>query len=138
MNANVSTCRRRGQWAAVSLLAVATAVWAAEAGAKTGDYQPADKTVEMFEAIQNGQIAVQLIPKDSTQCCVLIKNKTDQPLNVKLPEAFAGVPALAQAAGAAQAGPAAAVAPLTALKPRAAAWAAWAAWAWAAWEAAWE
>jgi hypothetical protein len=100
MNANVSTCRRRGQWAAVSLLAVATAVWAAEAGAKTGNYQPADKTVEMFEAIQNGQIAVQLIPKDSTQCCVLIKNKTDQPLNVKLPEAFAGVPALAQAAGA--------------------------------------
>jgi hypothetical protein len=79
------------------LLGAAVVLWAAEGRAKTGDYQPGDKTVDMFEAIENGDIAVQLIPKDSTQCRVLIRNKTDQPLNVKLPEAFAGVPALAQA-----------------------------------------
>ncbi len=137
MNANVPTCQRQYQWAAVSLLVVAIAAWAAEGRAKTGDYQPADKTVEMFEAIQNGDIAVQLIPKDSTQCRVLIENKTDQPLNVKLPEAFAGVPALAQAAGAgarpARSSRSTGTVPL---KPRAAAWAAWAA-AWVAWAAAW-
>ena len=97
MNANVPTCRCRYRWAALSLLGAAVVLWAAEGRAKTGDYQPGDKTVDMFEAIENGDIAVQLIPKDSTQCRVLIRNKTDQPLNVKLPEAFAGVPALAQA-----------------------------------------
>jgi hypothetical protein len=57
------------------------------------------ETVEMFSAIEKGQIAVKLIPKDSTQSRVMIENKTDQPLNVKLPETFAGVPVLAQRAG---------------------------------------
>ena len=62
---------------------------------------PTDQTVEMFAAIEKGDIAVKLIPKDSTQCRVLIENKTDKPLNVKLPEAFAGVPVLAQVVAAA-------------------------------------
>jgi len=57
------------------------------------------QTVEMFSAIKDGRIEVQLVPKDSTQCRVVVKNKTDQPLSVKLPEAFAGVPVLAQAIG---------------------------------------
>ena len=61
-----------------------------------GDYNQSDLTVEMFSAIQRGDIAVKLIPKDSTQARVLIENKTDKPLNVKLPDAFAGVPVLAQ------------------------------------------
>jgi hypothetical protein len=55
------------------------------------------QTVEMFSAIKDGRIEVQLVAKDSTQCRVVVKNKTDQPLSVKLPEAFAGVPVLAQA-----------------------------------------
>ena len=63
---------------------------------KGGEYNAKDQTVEMFAAIEKGDIAVKLIPKDSTQCRVLIENKTDKPLNVKLPEAFAGVPVLAQ------------------------------------------
>jgi hypothetical protein len=57
------------------------------------------ETVEMFSAIEKGQITVKLIPKDSTQSNVRIENKTDKPLNVKLPETFAGVPVLAQRAG---------------------------------------
>jgi hypothetical protein len=68
---------------------------------KIGEYNPDAQTVEMFAAIEKGDIAVKLIPKDSTQSNVLIENKTDQPLNVKLPDSFAGVPVLAQAAGAA-------------------------------------
>jgi uncharacterized membrane protein YgcG len=63
---------------------------------KGGQYNAKDQTVEMFAAIEKGDIAVKLIPKDSTQCRVMIENKTDKPLNVKLPEAFAGVPVLAQ------------------------------------------
>src|SRR5690348_15391418 len=59
---------------------------------KSGVYNPADETVELFEAIEAGQIAVKLIPKDSTQGRVIIQNKTKKPLNVKLPEAFAATP----------------------------------------------
>ena len=63
---------------------------------KSGGSDLKSETVEMFGAIEKGQIAVKLIPKDSTECRVLIENKTDKPLNVKLPETFAGVPVLAQ------------------------------------------
>ncbi len=64
---------------------------AAKAPAKTAE------AVEMFAGIAGGQIEVKLVPKDATECNVLIKNKTDKPLSVKLPDAFAGVPVLAQA-----------------------------------------
>ncbi|MCR9116400.1 MAG: hypothetical protein NXI22_05540 [bacterium] len=61
---------------------------------------PADHDkVEMFDAIEKGDIEVTFIPKDATGATVLLKNKTDKPLAVKLPEAFAGVPVLAQFGG---------------------------------------
>jgi len=65
-----------------------------------GQFNPDHQSVEMFQAIKQGQIEVKLIPKDSTQCRVIVKNKTDKPLNVELPQAFAGVPVLAQGMGA--------------------------------------
>jgi len=55
--------------------------------------------VEMFAAIQAGDIDVKFIPKDDREGRVMIKNNTKQPLNVQLPAAFAGVPVLAQRAG---------------------------------------
>jgi len=61
-----------------------------------GEFNPQDETVELFAGIEQGKLEVKLIPKDSTQCRVLITNKTDKPLNVSLPGAFAGVPVLAQ------------------------------------------
>ncbi|MGA2060301.1 MAG: hypothetical protein ABSG67_07445 [Thermoguttaceae bacterium] len=64
----------------------------------SGGSDASQETVEMFSAMEKGQIAVKLIPKDSTQCHILIENKTDKPLTVKLPETFAGVPVLAQRA----------------------------------------
>ena len=63
---------------------------------KLGEYNPADETVELFDAVEEGKIAVKLIPKDSTEGRVFIKNKSGKPLNVKLPEAFAAAPILAQ------------------------------------------
>jgi len=68
---------------------------------KMGEFNPEHETVEMFAAIKSGQIEVQLIPKDSTLANIRIANKTNQPLNVRLPEAFAGIPAsvLAQMGG---------------------------------------
>lgn len=59
--------------------------------------KPEALQVEMFAAMDAGQIEVKIIPKDSTEAKLFIKNKTKEPLNVKLPEAFVGV--LAQALG---------------------------------------
>lgn len=100
MRANVRNWQLRCFGSAVALLLMASAGWAAEGRTKIGTYDPAAQNVEMFAAIEKGDIAVKLIPKDSTQCKVLIENKTDKPLNVKLPESFAGVPALGQIGGA--------------------------------------
>jgi len=83
----------------VALLTIPAVVFAAggrKRVPKFGEFNPDHKSVEMFEAIEKGDVEVTLIPKDSTECRVMIKNKTKQPLNVKLPEAFAGVPVLAQ------------------------------------------
>jgi len=86
------------QWAfrlsLVLALAVAPAMARAESKQKlkAADFQ----TVEMFSAIKSGEIEVQFIPKNSTTANVLIRNKTDKPLSVSLPAAFAGVPVLAQ------------------------------------------
>jgi hypothetical protein len=85
------------------LLLAAAAAWADEnrtKPTKIGEYNPDAQTVEMFAAIEKGDIVVKLIPKDSTQSKIIIENKTAQPLNVKLPDAFAGVPILAQVGGA--------------------------------------
>ncbi|MCE5269207.1 MAG: hypothetical protein LLG00_15125 [Planctomycetaceae bacterium] len=75
---------------------------ARSAKAKKADWQA--QTVEMFAAIKSGDIAVKVIPKDSTQCTVMVENKTDKPLTVKLPDAFAASPVLAQAMPGAGAG----------------------------------
>ncbi len=63
---------------------------------KSGPYNADHATVELFAAMESGEIDVKLIANDSTSAQVLIENKTQQPLNVKLPAAFAGVPVLAQ------------------------------------------
>jgi hypothetical protein len=81
-------------WAA-SLLAMCMVCAGLTAGERRS--VPADaETVEMFSAMDGGQIEVKLIPKDSRLCNVLIENKTEKPLTVRLPDAFAGVPVLAQ------------------------------------------
>jgi hypothetical protein len=85
---------------AVILLIVPCLVAAGDRAAKkSGADKSNAETVEMFKAIDDGQIAVKFIPKDSKQAKVMIENKTDKPLNVKLPDAFAGVPVLAQMGG---------------------------------------
>jgi len=68
--------------------------------AQQGDFNPAANSVDIFEGIKNGQLEVRVIPKDSTLCRITIQNKTDKPLSVKLPEAFAAIPVLAQIGGA--------------------------------------
>jgi len=67
------------------------------AAAKSPAAQPDPaNAVDLFSAIDKGQVDVKVIPKDSSQLRVMIENKTDKPLTVKLPDAFAAVPVLAQ------------------------------------------
>jgi len=84
---------------AIALALLPTLVLAAGRRRKAPPSKAKPDTVEMFNAIDRGQIDVKLIPKDSTQSRVLIENKTKKPLTIKLPEAFAGVPVLAQLPG---------------------------------------
>jgi hypothetical protein len=55
--------------------------------------------VELFAAMKSGDVAVRFLPKNAKEANVLIENKGNQPLAIKLPEAFAGVPVLAQIGG---------------------------------------
>jgi len=80
----------------LAVLSVVAIGFSARAADKAG---PAAKRVELFEAIKAGDIAVKLIPKDAKEANILIENKAKQPLEIKLPEAFAGVPVLAQIGG---------------------------------------
>jgi hypothetical protein len=57
----------------------------------------AGEPVDMFEAMKDGRVEVRMVPKDVEGGRVLFTNKTDQPLTLKLPDAFAGVHVLAQA-----------------------------------------
>lgn len=98
--------RFRSRWAAQLGLAVAVAFFPAyllaggpsRKASRANRAEPAE-VVEMFRAMEDGKIDVKLIPKDSKQSSVLIENKTDKPLSVQLPAAFAGVPVLAQIGG---------------------------------------
>ncbi len=55
------------------------------------NFNPEHATIEMFNGIDDGSLEVKLIPKNSKEARIFIKNKTDKPVNVKLPDAFVGV-----------------------------------------------
>lgn len=48
--------------------------------------------VDFFQAIDAGKIEVRFIPRDAAAANVLISNKTDQTLQVRLPDTFAALP----------------------------------------------
>lgn len=70
-------------------LVAAGSVWAAQPPAQADE-------VELFAAIDQGEIEVRLIPRDAKQATVIVKNNTQRPLSIRMPAAFAGVPVLAQ------------------------------------------
>jgi hypothetical protein len=56
-------------------------------------------TVEFFAAKKAGLIDVMFIPRNSKSANIMMKNRTKRKLNVRMPEAFAGVPILGQMGG---------------------------------------
>jgi hypothetical protein len=61
--------------------------------------EPPAADVEFFQAMDDGQLDVKFIAKSDRAARLIMTNKTKQPLNVQMPEAFAGVPVLAQFGG---------------------------------------
>ena len=62
-------------------------------------FDPNAEQVELFAAIEAGQVDAKLIPKNALGGTVFIENKTDKPLNVKIPEAVIAAPINAQIGG---------------------------------------
>ena len=58
--------------------------------------EPPVDAVELFRAIDAGQLEVQFIPLNATDANVLIANKTPQAVHVQLPDAIAAVAVLRQ------------------------------------------
>lgn len=58
--------------------------------------QPTPETVQFFEAMAGGQISVKVIAKSSCEANVMVTNTSGKPLSVKMPEALAARPVLAQ------------------------------------------
>jgi hypothetical protein len=57
------------------------------------------KSVEFFKAMDDGELEVKFIARNDHAARVLITNTTNQPLDIEMPEAFVGVPVLAQIGG---------------------------------------
>jgi hypothetical protein len=85
-------------WLATLVVAIPAVVLAASP-ASAPKKEPPAKAVDLFIGMDSGEVEAVLIPKDSTGGTIMIKNKTDKPLSVKIPAAFAGVPILAQLGG---------------------------------------
>ncbi|MEO8270164.1 MAG: hypothetical protein ABI557_10600, partial [Aureliella sp.] len=86
----------------VSAVVVASSVWALEPET-TAKQKRSDKDkvveaqdVEMFQAMNEGQIEVNFYPKDASQATIVIKNKGDKPVNVTVPKAFGAIHVLGQ------------------------------------------
>jgi len=70
-----------------------------DAATRTASNSVEPLAVEFFDAMKAGQVDAKFIAKSDREARLVITNKTGQPLNVRLPEAFAGVPVLAQFGG---------------------------------------
>ena len=90
---NISHSRR--WWCIAAVVAIPVAVYAASPASKPLTKEPL-KTVDLFEGMASGDLEVTVIAKDAKEGTLTVKNKLDKPLTIKLPEAFAAVPVLAQ------------------------------------------
>ncbi len=71
-------------------------LYAADAATKM---DPKPLPIDLFRAMEDGTIDAKFIARSSSKGRLVLTNKTKQPVNVRLPDAFAGVPALAQFGG---------------------------------------
>jgi len=92
-----------GRCALVVVLAVANMSFAAPPRSKSSARIPPGspaaapaRSVDLFAAEAEGLIEVRVIPRDEKQARVFVTNKSKEPLKVRMPDALAAVPVLAQ------------------------------------------
>jgi hypothetical protein len=93
---HVTSPRVRGPWPICHYLAAfSTLVISFSLGSLAhGDPPPVPRP--LFEAIDAGELEASLVPRNSTRATIQFENKTDRPLTIQMPEAFAAAPILAQ------------------------------------------
>ena len=57
------------------------------------------EALELFQAIDDGLVEVKFVARSDSKGRLVMTNKTDEPIDVQIPEAFAGVPVLRQFGG---------------------------------------
>jgi len=57
------------------------------------------EALELFQAIDDGLVEVKFVARSDSKGRLVMTNKTDEPIEVQIPEAFAGVPVLPQFGG---------------------------------------
>ena len=60
------------------------------------DVNAEDTVVDLFEAVDRGDVDVRFIPLNAKRANVVITNQTNQPLQLRMPNAIAAVPVLGQ------------------------------------------
>jgi hypothetical protein len=84
---------------AAVLVALATpSVFAREPASSRGAVTTAPAQ-DLLAAEAEGLVAIRFIPNDARSAQVIVTNKSKRPLTLRLPDAFAGVPVLAQMGG---------------------------------------
>lgn len=89
---------------AVLALTPVLSAFAREPGRRAASQQvrasvSAAEATDLFAAETQGLVAVRYIPNDSRSAQVIVTNRTNRPVTLRLPLAFAGVPVLAQMGG---------------------------------------
>ena len=81
-----------------SALVVSTAAFSkgARIGSDPQGAAPKHEAVDLFAAQQSGELEIEFIARDEHHGRLLVTNHSDRPLSVRLPEAFAAAPVLAQ------------------------------------------
>lgn len=72
--------------------------------AEAGEANPGTEPQNVLDAEAAGQVEVRFIPNDSRSAQVIVANRVDRPLTLRLPAHFAGVPVAAQVMGNANGG----------------------------------
>jgi hypothetical protein len=86
-------------------LAALCALWllstaaATAAGPTSASTSATSEVCEALAAQAEGLVDVRFIPNDSRSAQIIVTNRSDRPLSIRLPGVFAGVPVLAQMAG---------------------------------------
>ncbi|MEQ8849353.1 hypothetical protein [Botrimarina sp.] len=84
---------------AASLLFVSAWTGAQAAGPAPDADAQAEEALDLFDAIDDDLVDVKFVARNDRQGRLIVENRSDQELRLRMPEAFVGVPVLAQIGG---------------------------------------